>query len=299
MNTRLDQQKADISTDFNSKFDGINRLFDKQDIEWRNINFILNIKLAEQNKKLTELDNIIVTPRSYNADVLSQVKQQMVAFEKHLDNKFLSSQSDYARAYSSLEERNAEIQDKIKQLNDQFQYLQATESSRLLNGSVAKSRSVGYVAYCTRNHSTSVLLHHSDKQWSEEVPKFSGNSSDILKAGRVHQIVWVKLYRGFDMPWIEPKLNNFPLEVLLEQLWIPRIRGNLRALLHTERYDPKISKLLEQLFSEVYERTRHLDVAMGDEELAKVIIAQLLPRYQAQWPDRLFTNLTETSDSSY
>ncbi|KAJ8875540.1 hypothetical protein PR048_023435 [Dryococelus australis] len=52
-------------------------------------------------------------------------------------------------------------------------------------------------------------------------------------------------------------------------------------------------KLLEQHFSEMFARTRHLIALMEDKESAEVIVSQLLTLYQERWVGRPFTNLLD------
>ncbi|KAJ8890679.1 hypothetical protein PR048_010188 [Dryococelus australis] len=66
--------------------------------------------------------------------------------------------------------------------------------------------------------------------------------------------------------------------------------------MHLESFDPKKSKSLEQHYGEMFERTRHLDAPMYDDEFAEVIVLQLPLRYQDRWADRSFTNLNEFAD---
>ncbi|KAJ8889154.1 hypothetical protein PR048_008648 [Dryococelus australis] len=55
----------------------------------------------------------------------------------------------------------------------------------------------------------------------------------------------------------------------------------------------ELLETLEQHISEIFERMRHLKAPMKDKELAEIIVAQLLLRYQDRWPDRPFTNLND------
>ncbi|XP_063232633.1 uncharacterized protein LOC134536700 [Bacillus rossius redtenbacheri] len=157
------------------------------------------------------------------------------------------------------------------------------------------------------------LIHHPARQWSESMPTFSGKSSEnpVRFLNKFEE--YVKTFGLSDTEklrclstalkshafyWWEIQLNTTHSyehfkEKFRQQYWNLRIQGNLRAQLHTERYDPKRGASLEAHISSMYERTRYLDLAMTDEEFIATVSTQLPLKYQMQLSGRSYKDVTD------
>ncbi|KAJ8895920.1 hypothetical protein PR048_001261 [Dryococelus australis] len=164
----------------------------------------------------------------------------------------------------------------------------------------------------TTAHPTATMYHHPAKHWSEEMPKFSGkqNENPVTYIKKMEE--YAKLFALNDTDllrctrmslqstacfWWEvekDRITNFSgfQESFLLQFWSSKIQSNIRSQPAYGHWDPKKEKRIEEHFSDVYERTRHLAAAMGD-ELVDVVISQLPITHHRQFTGGVYRDLTE------
>lgn len=157
------------------------------------------------------------------------------------------------------------------------------------------------------------ILHHPAKHWSRELPIFQGKTSENPMAFIKHFDEYVALFgltekealkclnlclKSTAYFWWEierERINSYDefKDSFRAQFWNAQVQGNLRARMHSERFDPKKGKGVEEHLSEVYERSRNLSPPMDDTEFVAMVIGQLPYRYQIQWAGRLPGTLAE------
>ncbi|KAJ8898502.1 hypothetical protein PR048_003862 [Dryococelus australis] len=230
--------------------------------------------------RISTVENTPPTPSaSFSSNILKDVDNQLINFERHIEAKFHKTATECFNSQKDLSLRNNELQSKLVELYARVIKITLTEvtTSGTMEESVHQIPSrdtqepsscnhVDYAVSLSPDNLTATILHHPAKQWSEGLPTFSEEKKQR-----------------------EPEVEHS----FLHEYWNTRIQGNLRARPHLERFDPKKSMSLEQHHDEMFERTRHLDAPMCDDELAEVIVSPLPLRYRDLWADRSFTNLNE------
>ncbi|XP_063220628.1 uncharacterized protein LOC134530028 [Bacillus rossius redtenbacheri] len=157
------------------------------------------------------------------------------------------------------------------------------------------------------------LLHHPARQWSESMPTFTGKATEnpirflnkfeeYARTFGLNDTEKLKCLgsalRGNAFYWYEmlqtttTSYQQF-IDMFRQQYWSLRTQGNLRAQLHTERYDPKKGMSLEAHISSMYERTRYLDLVMSDDEFIATVLTQLPLKYQIQLAGRTYGEVGE------
>ncbi|XP_063218388.1 uncharacterized protein LOC134528576 isoform X1 [Bacillus rossius redtenbacheri] len=156
-------------------------------------------------------------------------------------------------------------------------------------------------------------INHPARHWAEEMPTFSAKTNEnprkFLKsldeyANRFNLTESEKMrclssclkstaYYWWEVHQGSTESYNEFCQLFLRQHWSMKIQGNLRAQLHSEKFDPKRGRSLEAHLSDMFERTRYLDIVMNDEEFIALILGQLPMRYQLHLSGRNFENISD------
>ncbi|XP_063243250.1 uncharacterized protein LOC134542713 isoform X1 [Bacillus rossius redtenbacheri] len=165
----------------------------------------------------------------------------------------------------------------------------------------------------TSSMDPATLIHHPAKHWAEAMPTFSGrvtenpirflkrfeeyaatfnlSEAEVLKC--LNSALKGQAFYWWEMLSATTSSYNHFQAMFRQQYWSLRIQSNLRAQLHTERYDPRKGTTLEAHLSTMFEKTRYLDLPMTDEEFVAAILTQLPLRYQKQLSGLTYRDITE------
>ncbi|XP_063245214.1 uncharacterized protein LOC134546356 isoform X2 [Bacillus rossius redtenbacheri] len=159
------------------------------------------------------------------------------------------------------------------------------------------------------------LMHHPAKLWAEAMPTFAGRANESpmrflrkfeeyvamfnLTDGEILKCLNNALKGQAFYWWVLTSTNTHSFtqfrELFRLQFWNIRIQSNLRAQLHTEKYDPRKGTSLEAHLSTMYDKTRYLDLPMTNEFVA-AMLTQLPLKYQKQLSGLHYRDVTEFRD---
>ncbi|XP_063218407.1 uncharacterized protein LOC134528562 [Bacillus rossius redtenbacheri] len=157
------------------------------------------------------------------------------------------------------------------------------------------------------------VLNHPSRHWVEDKPTFSAKSHEnprkFLKTFEEYSSHF-NLTESEKLKCLSSSLKSTAYywwevhhhvissyeqfkKLFLNQYWSLKLQGNLRAMLHGEKFDPKRNSSLEGHLSDMFERTRYLDVEMDDGEFVAMVLGQLPMRYQLHLSGQNFENISD------